>query len=92
VRRAASAACAIERDDEEDTTVRAWATVRDLLLADGTTYMRLATDDAPAMEATLRQAAEIVGRWRAERIAARSHATGDNIHREVYHCTTYQRR
>ncbi len=54
--------------------MRSYALVGELLLADGTTYTRLATYAAPDMEAALRRAAEIVARWRGERIPARPHA------------------
>jgi hypothetical protein len=55
--------------------MRSYALVGELLLADGTTYTRLATYDAPDMEAALRRAAAIVTRWRGERIAAYPNAT-----------------
>ncbi len=55
--------------------MRRYAIVGELLLSDGTTYTRLATDDAPDMEAALHQAAAIVRRWRGERIADHPHAT-----------------
>jgi hypothetical protein len=55
--------------------MRSYAIVGELLLSDGTTYTRLATDAAADMEAALRRAAEIVGRWRGERIASHPGAT-----------------
>jgi len=55
--------------------MRPYAIVGELLLSNGTTYTRLATDDAPDMEAALHQAAAIVRRWRRERIAGHLHAT-----------------
>lgn len=54
--------------------MRSYAAAGELLLTDGTTYTRLATYDAPDMEAALRRAAAIVMRWRGERIPARAHA------------------
>jgi hypothetical protein len=59
--------------------MRSYAAAGELLLADGTTYTRLATYDAPDMEAALRRAAETVERWRVEQIAARPHATVRDI-------------
>jgi len=55
--------------DEEETVMRPYAIVGELLLSDGTTYTRLATYEAPDMEAALRRAAMIVRQWRGERIA-----------------------
>jgi len=55
--------------------MRSYALVGELLLADGTTYTRLAIYEAADMEAALRRAAEIVARWRGERIAAHPDAT-----------------
>ncbi len=55
--------------------MRFYAAAGELLLADGTTYTRLATYDAPDMETALREAAAIVTQWRGERIPARPHAT-----------------
>jgi len=55
--------------------MRPYAMVGELLLSDGTTYTRLATDEAPDMEEALRRAATVVGRWRGERIADHPHAT-----------------
>jgi len=55
--------------------MRPYAIVGELLLSDGTTYTRLATYEAADMETALRQAAEIVGRWRGERIVDRPEAT-----------------
>jgi len=55
--------------------MRPYAIVGELLLSDGTTYTRLATDEAPDMEAALRRAVGLVGRWRGERIADHPHAT-----------------
>jgi len=49
--------------------MRPYAIVGELLLSDGTTYTRLATYEAPDMEAALRRAATIVRQWRRERIA-----------------------
>lgn len=59
--------------------MRSYAAAGELLLADGTTYIRLATYDAPDMEAALRRAAAILARWRVEQIAARPHATVRDI-------------
>ena len=78
-RRSVSAACLTERDDAEEANVRFYAAAGELLLADGTTYTRLATYDAPDMEEALRRAAKIVARWRVEQIAARPHATVRDI-------------
>ncbi len=55
--------------------MRPYAMVGELLLSDGTTYTRLATYEVADMEAALRRAAEIVGRWRGERIASHPGAT-----------------
>jgi len=55
--------------------MRSYAMVGELLLSDGTTYTRLATDEAPDIEEALRQAATVVGRWRGERIADHPDAT-----------------
>ncbi len=55
--------------------MRRYAIVGELLLSDGTTYTRLATDDAPDIEEALRRAAGIVGRWREERIVGHPDAT-----------------
>ncbi len=59
--------------------MRSYVLVGELLLSDGATYTRLATYDAPDMEAALRRAAAIVARWRGERIAANPHATVRDI-------------
>ena len=59
--------------------MRSYAAAGELLLADGTTYTRLATYEAVDMEAALRRAAAIVVRWRGERIAARPYATVSDI-------------
>ncbi len=59
--------------------MRSYALVGELLLSDGTTYTRLATYEAADMEAALRRAAEIVGRWRRERIADHPIATVQEI-------------
>lgn len=59
--------------------MQSYALVGELLLADGTTYTRLATYDAPDMEAALRRAAEIVMRWRGERIVGHAGATVRDI-------------
>jgi len=55
--------------------MRRYAIVGELLLSDGTTYTRLATDEAPDMEAALRRAAGLVRRWREERIVGHPDAT-----------------
>jgi len=55
--------------------MRPYAIVGELLLSDGTTYTRLATDEAPDMEEALRRAATVVGRWRGEQLADHPHAT-----------------
>jgi len=55
--------------------MRPYAIVGELLLSDGTTYTRLATDEAPDIEEALRRAATVVRRWRGERIADHPHAT-----------------
>ncbi len=55
--------------------MRSYAMVGELLLSDGTTYTRLATDEAPDIEEALRQAATVVGRWRREQIAGHPDAT-----------------
>ncbi len=55
--------------------MRSYALVGELLLSDGMTYTRLATYEAVDMEMALHRAAEIVGRWRGERIAYRPDAT-----------------
>ena len=73
-RRSVFAACSTERDDAEEANVRSYAAAGEVLFTDGTTYTRLATYEAADMEAALRQAAEIVARWRGEQIAARPHA------------------
>ncbi len=78
-RRSVFAACSTERDDAEEANVRSYAAAGELLLADGTTYTRLALYEAPDMEAALRRAAAIVARWRGERIAARPHVTVRDI-------------
>ncbi len=59
--------------------MRSYAMVGELLLSDGTTYTRLATDEASDMEAALRRAAEIVGQWRGERIVGHPDATVRDI-------------
>lgn len=56
-------------------TVRAYAAGGKLPLADGTTYTRLATYDAPDMEAALRRAAIRSARHRPTISAARRSAT-----------------
>jgi len=55
--------------------MRRYAIVGELLLSDGTTYTRLATDEAPDREAALRRAVGLVGRWREERIVGHPDAT-----------------
>ncbi len=55
--------------------MRRYAIVGELLLSDGTTYTRLATDEAVDMEAALRQAATIIEQWRSERIVGHPDAT-----------------
>ncbi len=55
--------------------MRSYALVGELLLSDGMTYTRLATYEAADMEAALRRAATIVGRWRRERIVGHPDAT-----------------
>ncbi len=55
--------------------MRSYALVGELLLSDGMTYTRLATDEAADMEAALRRAATIIGRWRGERLASHPDAT-----------------
>jgi hypothetical protein len=59
--------------------MRSYAAAGELLLADGTTYTRLATYDAPDMEAALRRAVAVVRRWRGERIVGHPGATVRDI-------------
>ncbi|HEY8292555.1 MAG TPA: hypothetical protein VIG44_08710 [Thermomicrobiales bacterium] len=59
--------------------MRSYAAAGELLLADGTTYTRLALYEAPDMEAALRRAAAIVERWRGERIVGHPGATVRDI-------------
>jgi len=59
--------------------MRSYTLVGELLLSDGTTYTRLATYEAVDMEMALRRAAEIVGRWRRERIVGHPDATVRDI-------------
>ncbi len=65
--------------DGEETAMRSYAIVGELLLSDGTTYTRLATDEAADMEVALRRAVGIVRQWRGERIADRPDATVRDI-------------
>lgn len=59
--------------------MRSYALVGELLLSDGMTYTRLATYEAVDMEAALRRAVAVVGRWRGERIVGHPDATVRDI-------------